>query len=1403
MSSTPPLTNPFKGLQPFEQEDEPKLFGRERDLILFKERILSSRTTLLFAGSGVGKTSFLNAKVIPELTKRYCVIWHNRWTGAAEDTENWDDQPAFKIWPPQDFGKWLFETLFGAWRRRRLTLSKETAAKKVEAVQEKLAVDVREVITQSLKPGSEKRLSDVLSVFRKEAKSQLAEEIRKKGCMLILDQFEEVFQYHVYEDYFDAFIADLCKIITDDEYQVRVVFSMREEFLGELSAFDNRIPDLFNNYYRLRYPRIDEAQRIIAETCRLSSVEPHPENLEKLVEDLSSIEKNFDHSSNSDGTTVRTVRVVRRDYVPPPYLQIVCDSLWKEQYEKPATTNGGTSIQIKRFLEDYKSAPETPTAGVESDAQRAVRQFCEAKLSLPFLRKWEQSIAARAFGFLVTKQGAKMAYELRSLAAHMEERAWALKHVLEKLSQPEARILRESRGPEGSYWFELYHDMYAGAIERWKHKYRKEQYRRQQRKVIAFIVGFAALILIPLAVINWIVRPRMYQATISEYVKNLNTTDVRGDYRYDAVSNAYNQLLDTFGYKSRANSLLAQVWERRAQLFEANEQREEALLSLLQAAALTADEDAKKNYLDQADNLLFGNEEGLKKILCTDCALVRTSLDDRYAVTRTKEGVFRVSNLKEEKTYPPFCSGCAQEAVFSADGNYVAAVRIVSEQTDKKSAARKGVERANAGASPGASPTPAPTGWEIKISPSDPNSGSRPASLMMIKPDSSGNKKTPAAESHWGDPASDPGFRLLALSKIDDQYLIAGIMDQKLSVWRHDGREIFTTGVKLTDDFVESPSAIFSADGKFFASFGGGLPTKVWQVSNSGLASVTKVAALLQAASLLAFSANSETLLIHAGKTIKLWQLDGKSTVWSQVLPRSIESIEFAPGSNNFVITNDLGEVTVWDSRAKKQIYSTLHLTPFAVVFPGDDGKSLVSTAWDFNSDSFSKWSMETGQKTGELEFADYIRGINGSSDLLLLEAKNAVGLWRVLPPKQNKSGTFINKQAAFEGLTQDGASMLVREDDQTSNVTTFRVLDLVQQKERFSFKEKTEMRKMSQLSPDGNHVATRTSINEVHLVSSGSPEMPSKFVLDNVVDDVVTQIVFSSDSKWMAIRTESGKIRLVDVTTGASKDLSSEVNDLSLMFTPDNQFLVATSAGPVASDFPSDTKADGKPVVEFWSVSQGQKIDVNSDQKEVAQAAAISNDRVAILQGKTISVFDVKRKAKICSVAYPKALSSMWLTEDGKSLITSDSEGLVQLWNAASGQPGPTVKIGLPVDQILFEPDGKSFIAVTQTWLHRIEGIDTNALHYSKGIFVGQIESTSVRLSTSNTNQTPLLTWVRTRLHGPEVHSSYFSGKTGDTILKGDANSLLQEWATKLNFDARPDGFLVDRSLGDNPGSY
>jgi hypothetical protein len=67
----PPIQeSPYKGTDSFKVEDRDLFFGREREAVTLTSRILASRCTLLYARSGVGKTSLLNARVIPMLEAR-------------------------------------------------------------------------------------------------------------------------------------------------------------------------------------------------------------------------------------------------------------------------------------------------------------------------------------------------------------------------------------------------------------------------------------------------------------------------------------------------------------------------------------------------------------------------------------------------------------------------------------------------------------------------------------------------------------------------------------------------------------------------------------------------------------------------------------------------------------------------------------------------------------------------------------------------------------------------------------------------------------------------------------------------------------------------------------------------------------------------------------------------------------------------------------------------------------------------------------------------------------------------------------------------------------------------------------------------------------------------------------
>jgi WD40 repeat protein len=395
--------NPFRALASYKHEDHKLLFGRDGDLTLMVDRLMSRRATLLFAGSGVGKTSFLEAKLIPDLEDRYFICSHRKWAALS---------PLAAV-----------------------------EASLVEALRESSWGSKDAVL--SMPP--ERPQFSLLDFY-----SSLDLFVRKQPCgsILILDQFEEVFQYHKDTDYFAAFIDELAEVINAPAPDVRVLFSMREEFLGELSVFDNKIPDLFNNYYRLKNPSKRQARDIITSTIRTVNVKPS-ENLSLLLRDLLSVDTACQLGSEPASGSRRL-----RDYVPPPYLQIVCYRLWRHT----ASVQNG----------DWRTFPDSYH---KDDARHELELYCRETLDL--LTTSEKDLICDALGFLMTSQGAKMAYELSNLAQHMDAQQEELCEALEQLSRTEVRILRQFTSPDGSIWFELYHDMYAPFLSAWKVEFQK------------------------------------------------------------------------------------------------------------------------------------------------------------------------------------------------------------------------------------------------------------------------------------------------------------------------------------------------------------------------------------------------------------------------------------------------------------------------------------------------------------------------------------------------------------------------------------------------------------------------------------------------------------------------------------------------------------------------------------------------------------------------------------------------------------------------------------------------------------------------------------------------------------------------------------------------------------------
>lgn len=77
------IHEPYIGLKPYTEAERDRFFGRERDAQLLINKLFSHPLTLLYAPSGVGKTSLLRALVIPELRAEEAqVVYFDKWNTA-------------------------------------------------------------------------------------------------------------------------------------------------------------------------------------------------------------------------------------------------------------------------------------------------------------------------------------------------------------------------------------------------------------------------------------------------------------------------------------------------------------------------------------------------------------------------------------------------------------------------------------------------------------------------------------------------------------------------------------------------------------------------------------------------------------------------------------------------------------------------------------------------------------------------------------------------------------------------------------------------------------------------------------------------------------------------------------------------------------------------------------------------------------------------------------------------------------------------------------------------------------------------------------------------------------------------------------------------------------------------
>jgi WD40 repeat protein len=443
----PAAHGPFKGLTPFDDSDVDAIlfFGREREREVIAANLLASRLTVLYGASGVGKSSVLRAGVA-----------HHLRALARRNLET-RGHPEFVVLV---FDSWTQDPLAG------------------------------------LLDGIERELEDVFGDLAPHERAETPAETlddwtNRLDCdlLLVLDQAEEYFLYHEFEEGPDTFAGELPELVTRPGLRVSTLLAIRDDALSQLDRFKGRIPNLFSNYLRL-----DHLDRRAGRAAVLGPIEQY--NALVPAADRASIEPELVEALLEQTTRGRVDLgqrgrgVVRRPgtrvLIEAPYLQLVLLRLWEEERSE------GSNVLRLETLDRLGGANEV----VRTHLERALAE----------LDPQEKDVAADLFQHLVTPSGTKIAFGLHDLAeyAHVDEDE--LEPIVSRLVHE--RILRPVAKPANGVAsaepapVEIFHDVLGEAVLAWRGAYesdrrvaheREESDRRHRRVLTVLVLVFVAL----------------------------------------------------------------------------------------------------------------------------------------------------------------------------------------------------------------------------------------------------------------------------------------------------------------------------------------------------------------------------------------------------------------------------------------------------------------------------------------------------------------------------------------------------------------------------------------------------------------------------------------------------------------------------------------------------------------------------------------------------------------------------------------------------------------------------------------------------------------------------------------------------------------------------------------------
>ncbi len=330
--------NPYVGPRPYRQGET--IYGRERETSELLDLLIAERILLLYSPSGAGKSSLLNAAILPKMAEQGFQVF---------PVMRVNMEPPTGVELGGNFNRYVYSCL--------------------QSIEEGLPEEQRFSIEDLVKL----KFRDYLAKYRERARALNPDRDNNAPILLIFDQAEEVIRIIMTDrpkklDFFSQ-LGDLLR-----DRNIWALIAMREDYLASFDPYVRPIPTRLANRYRLNFLDADAAAKAIQLPAQSVDVEFPDESAHQLVDDLRAI-----LVQQPDGSTVQELGPT----VEPVQLQVVCRRLWINlpNAEKTVTLEHVKALgNVNRALADYYALQTASIANMSHVPEREIREWFQRKL---------------------------------------------------------------------------------------------------------------------------------------------------------------------------------------------------------------------------------------------------------------------------------------------------------------------------------------------------------------------------------------------------------------------------------------------------------------------------------------------------------------------------------------------------------------------------------------------------------------------------------------------------------------------------------------------------------------------------------------------------------------------------------------------------------------------------------------------------------------------------------------------------------------------------------------------------------------------------------------------------------------------------------------------------------------